>query len=121
LLDEAERRTRLNRKYLIRILSTAETEKPRKKKLRKRARKYGVALLNVLVKVWEIFDYACGQRLEPALKQEVERLREFGELPCNDEIAEQLEAISAKTIDRLLAREKRVLGLRRTGSQAHTG
>jgi hypothetical protein len=113
LLDEAERRTRLHRKYLIRILSQGEEDKPRKKKLRHRIRKYGAAVLSVLVKVWEIFDYACGQRLEPALKQEVQRLRRFGELRCSDEIAGQLEEISAKTIDRLLAREKRVRGLRR--------
>ena len=65
------------------------------------------------MEVWEIFDYACGQRLEPALKQQVQRLRGFGELQCSDELAGQLEQISAKTIDRLLAREKRVLGLRR--------
>lgn len=112
LLDEAERRTRLHRKYLIRILGQAEEKKPGPK-LRNRTRKYGAALLSVLVKVWEIFDYACGQRLEPALKQQVQRLRGFGELQCSDEVAGQLEQISAKTIDRLLAREKWVLGLRR--------
>lgn len=65
-----------------------------------------------MVKFWEMFDYACGQRLEPALKQEVQRLRGFGELQCSDQVAGQLTEISAKTIDRLLAREKRVLGLR---------
>lgn len=47
------------------------------------------------------------------MKQQVQRLRGFGELQCSDEVAGQLEQISAKTIDRLLAREKWVLGLRR--------
>ncbi|HEV2464052.1 MAG TPA: transposase family protein [Acidobacteriaceae bacterium] len=47
------------------------------------------------------------------MKQEVKRLREFGELRCSDTVAEQLQRISAKTIDRLLAREKQVRGLRR--------
>jgi len=70
-------------------------------------------VVSALVKLWEIFDYACGQRLAPALKREVERLRQFGELRCSEVVAGRLKEISAKTIDRVLAREKRVRGLRR--------
>lgn len=113
LLNEARRRTRLNRKYLIRILNGGKTAAAKQPARRTRSRSYGVAVLSSLVEVWEIFDYPCGQRLEPALKQEVKRLREFGELRCSDTVAEQLQRISAKTIDRLLAREKQVRGLRR--------
>jgi hypothetical protein len=113
LLSEARRRTRLNRKYLIRILNGTKAGEAKQPARRTRRRSYGVAVLSSLVEVWEIFDYPCGQRLEPALKQEVERLREFGELRCSDLVAEQLRQISGKTIDRLLAREKQVRGLRR--------
>jgi hypothetical protein len=114
LLNEARRRTRLNRKYLTRILNGAQaTEAQQPTRRRTRRRSYGLAVLSSLMEVWEIFDYPCGQRLEPALKQEVERLREFGELRCSDTVAEQLRRISAKSIDRLLAREKQVRGLRR--------
>ena len=113
LLNEARRRTRLNRKYLIRILNGTKGADSQKLGRRSRSRSYGVAVLSSLVEVWEIFDYPRGQRLEPALKQEVERLRDFGELRCSDEVAEQLRHISGKTIDRLLAREKQVRGLRR--------
>jgi hypothetical protein len=113
LLNEARRRTRLNRKYLIRILNAAEAAERKPARRRTRSRSYGVAVQSSLVEVWEIFDYPCGQRLEPALKQEVERLRELGELRCSDTVAGQLQQISAKTIDRLLAREKQVRGLRR--------
>ena len=113
LLSEARRRTRLNRKYLIRILNGTKAGEAKQPARRTRRRSYGVAVLSSLVEVWEIFDYPCGQRLEPALKQEVERLREFGELRCSDAVAEQLRQISAQTIDRLLAREKQVRGLRR--------
>jgi len=112
LLDEARRRTRLNRKYLIRILNGPKSA-AKQPAGRTRGRSYGVAVQSALVEVWEIFDYPCGQRLEPALKQEVERLRKLGELRCSDRVAEQLQRISAKTIDRLLAREKQVRGLRR--------
>jgi hypothetical protein len=65
-----------------------------------------------LIKVWEMFDYPCGQRLAPALRREVERLRKAKELICPAEVASKLEGISGKTIDRLLAREKRIRGLR---------
>ena len=65
-----------------------------------------MAVLSPLVELWELFDYPCGQRLAPALRAEVERLREMGELRVTDEVAARLEEISPKTIDRLLAREK---------------
>lgn len=113
LLDEAERRTKLNRKYLIRVLGGVlwgQTENRR----RRRGRSYGAAVLSALVEVWEMFDYPCGQRLQPVLRQEVGRLRSLGELRCSEEVAAKLERISAKTIDRLLAREKQVRGLRRS-------
>ena len=44
---------------------------------------------------------------------EVGRLRKLGELRCSDTVAAQLQQISPKSIDRLLAREKSVRGLRR--------
>jgi Integrase core domain len=113
LLDEARRRTRLNRKYLIRILKASEKAERGTRSRRSRRRTYGVAVLSALVEIWEMFDYPCGQRLEPVLKQQVERLRRLGELRCSDQVGEQLQRISAKTIDRMLAREKRVRGLRR--------
>ena len=111
LLDEAEGRTRLNRKYLIRVLGSGAVCRGTKPK-RRRGRSYGAAVLSALVEVWEMFDYPCGQRLEPVLRQEVGRLRRLGELRCSEEVAAKLERISAKTIDRLLAREKQVRGLR---------
>src|ERR1022692_935164 len=60
-----------------------------------------------------MFDFPCGQRLAPALRQEVERLRKTKDLVGSEEVAAKLRAISPKTIDRVLAREKRVRRLRR--------
>jgi len=71
-----------------------------------------------LVQVWEIVDYPCGRRLAPVLRRELERLREARELHCSAELAEKLGRISAKTIDRLLAREKRERQLRRNRNPA---
>jgi len=67
LLDETEGRTKLNRKYLIRVLGgvlSGQTENRRQR----RGRSYGVAVLSAPVDAWEMFDYPCGQRLQPVLR-----------------------------------------------------
>jgi len=110
LLNEARKRTRLNRKVLIRKL--AHPPKPNLGKRAKRKARYGAEILATLVKVWEIFDFPCGQRLAPALREQLERLIQLGEIRCSREVVEKLKAISPRTIDRLLCREKGVRGLR---------
>jgi hypothetical protein len=116
LLNEARKRTRLNRKVLIRKL--AHPARRASGKRPPRGPTYGVEVASALVQVWEIFDYPCGQRLAPALRSELSRLRQSGELRCCDEVAEKLGSISPKTIDRLLGREKRVRGLKRERNPA---
>ena len=111
LLDEAEKRTGLNRKYLIRVLNHPHPQRPRKR--RRRRAEYGAAVVTALIQVWDIFEQPCGQRMVAVLRRELDRLRRLGELRCSDAVAEQLKRISASTIDRLLEREKRVRHLRR--------
>ena len=113
LLDEAQKRTGYNRKYLIRVLNGEPEPKLVKRRRRKRKAEYGAAVVTALVAVWDIFEQPCGQRLVVVLGEQVERLREWGELRCSELVAEQLKAISASTIDRLLRREKRIRMLRR--------
>ena len=115
LLSEARKRTRLNRKVLIRKLARApKAERPRPK----RGASYGAEVVSALVHCWELFDFACGQRLAAALRTEVPRLRAAGELRCNDTVASQLMQVSPKTIDRLLRREKQVWRINRPRSGA---
>lgn len=111
LLDEAEKRTGLNRKYLIRVLNHPPS-KPTRKRRRRRA-EYGAAVVTTLIEVWDIFEQPCGQRLAPILGTELDRLRRLGEVRCSNRVALQLKKISPSTIDRLLGREKRVRHLRR--------
>ena len=111
LLNEARKRTRMNRKVLIRKLAHPAAPQ-RKKKRGPRKPTYDGQVLAALIKLWEIFDYPCGQRLAPALRQEIERLRKTKDLVCGDTVAAKLKQISPKSIDRLLAREKRVRCLR---------
>ena len=111
LLDEAEKRTGLNRKYLIRVLNHPHRQPPRKR--RRRRAEYGAAVVTALVEVWDIFEQPCGQRMVAVLRSELDRLRRLGELRCCDAVANQLKQVSASTIDRLLGREKRIRQLRR--------
>jgi len=113
LLNEARKRTRLNRKVLIGKLSHPAAVRKKKKKRGPRKPAYDKEVLAALIKAWEIFDYPCGQRMAPALQQEVERLRKSKELICSDEVAGKLREVSPKTIDRMLARERQVRSLRR--------
>src|SRR5215472_1305025 len=116
LLDEAQKRTGLNRKYLIRTLNGPL--RPGALRRRRRSRKYGAAVGSALVELWEVFDFPCGQRLAPLLRREVGRLRRLGELRCSDEVAEKLEQMSPKTVDRLLVRERQVRRLQRVRNPA---
>jgi hypothetical protein len=111
LLDEAEKRTGLNRKYLIRVLNHPNRQRPRKR--RRRRAEYGAAVVTALVEVWDIFEQPCGQRMVAVLRSELDRLRRLGELRCSDPVAEQLKQVSASTVDRLLRREKGIRQLRR--------
>ena len=110
-MNEARKRTQLNRKVLIRKLSQipAAIDKQRK---RTRKPKYGAEVKSPLAKIWELFDFPCGQRLAPVLREQVEKLRTSGDLQCSAKVAELLRQMSPKTIDGLLARERDVRGLK---------
>ena len=70
-LDEAEKRTGYNRKYLIRVLK--RTPQPQQAKARRRRRaEYGAGVTSALIAVWDIFEQPCGQRLAPILAEQVE-------------------------------------------------
>jgi hypothetical protein len=108
LLDEAEKRTKLNRKYLMNKLKPKGNLDRQEYERKKRTQYYDNSIKPTLVKVWQIFDNPCGQRLEPLLKSEVERLRVFGELNCSNEIANKLTEMGSSTIDRKLKHQKQI-------------
>jgi len=87
-------------------------------KKKTRSSVYSSHVIAALAVVWKIFDCPCGQRLEPLLKIEVERLRKFGELDISDETAAKLKKISSATIDRKLAGERKIMGLSRYRGRA---
>ena len=110
LLTEAEKRTELERKYLIKKLRPKSNLDKRKEEKKKRKEYYDGYVRTALAWVWEIFDFACGQRLKSNLTQEmIGSLRKWGELNCSDSVAQKLTEISARTIDKKLRRQKEVL------------
>jgi len=79
---------------------------------RVRPPEYGPDALKVLKKVWETMDYICGKRLAPVLPEVVARLVEWGELEVSPDVYAQVLRVSASTIDRLLAAERRKYALK---------
>lgn len=111
LLDEAQKRTNLSRKHLIIKLRERSILKVKPRKKWKEY--YDSYVKDALVKIWEIFDYPCGQRLAPILKSEVKRLRKLKEIVCSEQVEEKLKQISPATIDIKLRHQKEVLHLRK--------
>jgi len=110
LLDEYCGNTGQSRKYVIWKIHKGMV-KPKQRKKRKET--YDGQVRAALAKMWEIFDYPCGQRLKPLLEREVDRLKEFGEIGISDEVALKLKTMSPATIDRKLKHQRKVLHLLR--------
>lgn len=115
LLDEAEKRTNLNRKYLMDKLKPESNLDKIASEKKKRKQYYDNSIKPALVRMWQIFDYPCGQRLEPLLKLETDRMCQLGELICSDIIASKLKQIGPATIDRKLKHQKEVEQIRNKG------
>lgn len=119
LLDEYCRNTGEDRKYAIkkfRYLVRVKAEGERKQ----RTEYYDGRVKAALATLWSIFDFPCGQRLEPLLKSETDRLRIQGELCCTDEVAVKLTEITSSTIDLKLAHEREVMREKRKYRPTHT-
>lgn len=106
LLDEAEKRTKLERRYLTQKLKPKSNLDKLKTERKKKKEYYDNSIKPALAAMWKIFDCPCGQRLEASLKDETDRLRKLGELNCPDIVAEKLKTISSATIDRKLKHAK---------------
>src|SRR6266850_2294600 len=77
-----------------------------------RRRYYDDEVKRALRQIWVILDCICGKRLAAIIKEVVPRLESFNELKCDRQTSNKLLSISASTIDRLLAPERRKYQLR---------
>lgn len=112
ILDELVNNTKMNRKYINRLLSAkVSIFDPEKKTINKKRKcKYTKQEILSLSKIWEILDYPCGQRLQPVLEETMKVLIVFKELIISKETIIKLKKIGASTIDKRLKpyREKRL-------------
>lgn len=109
LLDEYCKNTNQDRKYVIKKLRYKAGLKPEGSTRRARREYYDSNVKSVLTKLWKIFDYPCGQRLLPVLREEASKLRKLGEITCSDETLGKLLSITSSTIDKKLTHEKEVM------------
>jgi hypothetical protein len=126
LLDELVGLTGYHRCYAAGLLGGQGARREglrgrEERQARQRPRVYDRAVLAVLRQVWLIMDCICGKRLAAVLAETIAVLERHGELALETAMREKLGAISAATIDRLLAAERRRLEVRgRSGTKPGT-
>jgi hypothetical protein len=111
ILDELCATTGWHRNHARRALTTAlqpTLVSPR----RARPPRYGPDVISALTVCWTVLGMPAGKRLAPMLGELVAVLRHFGELVIDEDTAALLVSMSAATIDRRLAPERRKHQLR---------
>jgi len=118
MLDELCKLAGYTRSYAAFKMRSSKTTKSYDK-LRKplqrtkgRKRTYGYECLAPLITVWAVMDLACGKRVAAGMAGVVDALVRFGELDGSDEAIEKLKRMSASTIDRMLATERKRMCLK---------
>lgn len=125
MLSELCALTGWNRDYARRALREAAARPPiprgqrRAAPVRKRrAPVYDEAVVDALRVIWVLMDFPCGKRLQPVLADVVDALERHRELNLEPDVRSKLMAMSAATIDRRLAGDRRRFQIRgRTGTK----
>jgi hypothetical protein len=100
ILDEFVAVTGYHRKHAIRLLRVGRVDQASVKSAR--PRRYGDAVGEALVVLWEAADRVCGKRLKALIPTLVEALERHGHLRLDVDVRARLLSASAATIDRLL-------------------
>jgi hypothetical protein len=106
ILDELCATTGWHRDHARRALRLARRP-PLASKRRPRPPKYGPKAVAALVLCWSVLGMPAGKRLAPMLGDLVAVLRRYGELDIDEDTATLLAGMSAATIDRRLAPERK--------------
>jgi hypothetical protein len=103
------------RKYLVKIdgqMVQLVVGAVRPRKAVPHPRRYDEPVVKVLKRIWESFDYMCGQRLGAMMKELLPVLVGGGELSCSPSSYQKLLVISGASIDRLLKPYRDAMRLR---------
>ncbi len=100
ILDEFVALTGCHRKHAIRTLGRRPGESQGKAA---RSRMYDEATSQAIILLWEAADRVCGKRLKALMPMLIDAMERHGHLDLDPIIKEKVLAISAATIDRLLA------------------
>jgi transposase InsO family protein len=118
MLDQLCALTGWTRRHARRALAEAISPPAPTGARRGRPPTYGPEVKHVLRKVWAILDGPSGKRLAPFLPEIVDAMERHGELTLAPAVRTKLLAISAATIDRALAPERKRLELKgRSGTK----
>ena len=98
MLDEFAALTGYHRKHAMRLLrgplpKAQSPERPER-------RRYGTAVCDALVLLWEASDRICGKRLKPLLPILIASMENHGHLVLDAQVREELLRMSAATVDR---------------------
>lgn len=124
ILDEFCANMKFHRKHAIRIFRTDyDYNRIEKRGRKKREKIYSNEFILLCIKIWEVLDYPCGDRLQPSLVEMTKVLERHDELKSfdlNKEVWQKLNKISAKTLNRRLKREREIRHLKRNrGTTKH--
>jgi len=118
MLDELCALTGWSRRHARRALLEAVRGTQPSGARRGRPAVYGEEVLRPLRKIWATLDGPTGKRLAPFLPEMVQAMERHGELRCSPQVRAKLLRISAATIDRLLAPDRRRVALKgRSGTK----
>ncbi len=110
ILAEFVALTGYHRKHAARLLrggGGADRSAPRPQR-----RLYDDAVREALILLWEASDRICGKRLKPLIPMLVTAMERHGHLSLDPVVRQRLQAISAATIDRILAPVRQEAGNR---------
>lgn len=113
MLDYVSREHGYNRRYAACLLRGGQRTSASAAPEKRGRPAYYRRLYPVLKRIWGWYDYVCSTRVAAILPEAIEKLAACGELVMDGELREQLRRVSARTIDRLLAADRRALVPRR--------
>ena len=100
ILDEFVALTGYHRKHAIRALSC---ERAGDVEAKARNRVYDEATQQALIVLWEAADRVCGKRLKALVPMLIDAMERHGHLELDPIVKDKVLAVSAATIDRMLA------------------